>query len=100
MVQAQPPMTIAIVAGMPLSEAGTSREAAMKAVIAGAALASLTTMVAWNDPGFWVIKDSRQPKCSIVTQNPVVDGSILWSSGPYSSQKDAEIAISNISACN
>jgi len=72
----------------------------MKAVIAGAALASLVTTIAWNEPGFWVIKDSRQPKCSIVTQNPVVDGTILWSSGPYSSQKDAEIAVSTIGACN
>ena len=72
----------------------------MKAVIIGAAIASVVTAVAWNEPGFWVIKDSRLPKCSIVTQNPVVDGTILWSSGPYNSQKDAEIAISTIGACN
>jgi hypothetical protein len=72
----------------------------MKTILAGAALASLVMTVAWNEPGFWVIKDSRQPKCSIVTQNPVVDGTIQWSSGPYNSQKDAEIAVSTISACN
>lgn len=72
----------------------------MKAMIAGAALTSLVTTVTWNEPGFWVIKDSRLPKCSIVTQNPVVDGTILWSSGPYNSQKDALIAISTINACN
>lgn len=72
----------------------------MKSFAIAAAFAGLVTTVVWNDPGFWVIKDSRLPKCSIVTSNPIIDGTILWGSGPYSSQKDAELAMSTISACN
>jgi hypothetical protein len=67
---------------------------------ASAALAALVLVAAWDDPGFWVIKDSRLPTCSIVTRNPVVDGPILWSSGPYRSKVDAELAMKTISACN
>lgn len=65
-----------------------------------AALATLVVATAWDDPGFWVIKDSRLPACSIVTRNPVVDGTILWSSGPYRSHADAELAIKTIGACH
>lgn len=71
-----------------------------RALAALAALAVLVVATAWDDPGFWVIKDSRLPTCSIVTRNPVVDGPILWSSGPYRSQADAELAMKTISACN
>lgn len=71
-----------------------------RALAALTALAALVVATAWDDPGFWVIKDSRLPACSIVTRNPVVDGSILWSSGPYRSQADAELAMKTISACN
>ena len=75
----------------------------MKIVVVAAALAALVTNVGFDYTGFWVIKDSRQPKCSIVTSNPVIDGPsgpILWGSGPYRSEKDAELAISTIGNCN
>jgi hypothetical protein len=75
----------------------------MKIAVFAAGLATLVTAAGWDYSGFWVIKDSREPKCSIVTSNPVIDGPIgpvLWSSGPYRSEKDAELAISTIGACN
>lgn len=75
----------------------------MKIAVLAAGLTALVTTAGWDYSGFWVIKDSRQPKCSIVTSNPVIDGPIgpiLWGSGPYGSEKDAELAISTVGACN
>ncbi|MBI3698999.1 MAG: hypothetical protein HY242_00955 [Afipia sp.] len=75
----------------------------MKIAVLAAATTALITTAGWNYSGFWVIKDTRQPSCSIVTSNPVIDGPIgpiLWGSGPYQSQKDAELAITTIRACN
>lgn len=75
----------------------------MKIAVLAAGLAALVTSAGWDYSGFWVIKDNRQPKCSIVTSNPVIDGPIgpiLWGSGPYNSEKDAELAMSTIGACN
>jgi hypothetical protein len=79
------------------------KEVAMKIIVLAAGIAALVTTAGFDDAGFWVIKDSRQPKCSIVTSNPVIDGPIgpiLWGSGPYRSEKDAELAISTIGSCN
>lgn len=79
------------------------KEVAMKIIVLAAGIAALVTTAGFDYPGFWVIKDSRQPKCSIVTSNPVIDGPIgpiLWGSGPYRSEKDAELAISTIGSCN
>jgi hypothetical protein len=72
----------------------------MRVFVVAAAFAALITSVAWNDPGFWVIRDTRQPKCTIVTQNPVIDGTILWGSGPYKSEDDAKLAMKTINGCN
>jgi hypothetical protein len=75
----------------------------MKIVVLATASVALITTAGWDYSGFWVIKDSRQPKCSIVSSNPVIDGPtgpILWGSGPYRSEKDAELAMSTIGACN
>ncbi|MBN8982746.1 MAG: hypothetical protein J0I29_15955 [Rhizobiales bacterium] len=75
----------------------------MKIAVLAAAFTALVTNAGWDYTGFWVIKDTRQPKCSIVTSNPVIDGPIgpvLWGSGPYSSEKDAELAMSTIGSCN
>ncbi|MCX7307035.1 MAG: hypothetical protein NTZ72_03430 [Afipia sp.] len=75
----------------------------MKIVVVAAGLTALLTTAGFDYTGFWVIKDTRQPKCSIVTSNPVIDGPIgpvLWGSGPYRSEQDAELAISTISSCN
>jgi hypothetical protein len=74
----------------------------MKIAVVAAAFAALVTTAAWDYPGFWVIKDSRLAQCSIVTSNPVIDGPIgpvLWGSGPYRSEQDAELAMSTIGAC-
>ena len=74
----------------------------MKVAVLVGALAAFVTTVGFDDSGFWVVKDSRQPKCSIVTSNPVIDGPIgplLWGSGPYRSQQDAELAMTTIGAC-
>ena len=79
------------------------KEVAMKIAVVAAAVAALVTTASFDYAGFWVIKDSRQPKCSIVTSNPVIDGPIgpiLWGSGPYRSLQDAEFAISTIGSCN
>ena len=79
------------------------KEVAMKIIVLAAGIAALVTTAGFDYAGFWVIKDSRQPKCSIVTSNPVIDGPIgpiLWGSGPYRSEKDAELAISTIGSCN
>ena len=81
----------------------TIKEVAMKIAVLAAGVAALVTTASFDYAGFWVIKDSRQPKCSIVTSNPVIDGPIgpiLWGSGPYRSEKDAELAISTIGGCN
>ena len=81
----------------------TIKEVAMKIAVLAAAVAALVTTASFDYAGFWIIKDSRQPKCSIVTSNPVIDGPIgpiLWGSGPYRSQQDAELAISTIGSCN
>lgn len=78
-------------------------EVAMKIAVAAAAFAALVTTVSFDYAGFWVVKDSRQSGCSIVTSNPVIDGPIgpiLWGSGPYRSEKDAELAKSTIGSCN
>lgn len=74
----------------------------MKIAVLAAAFAALVTTAAFDISGFWVIKDSRQPKCRVVTSNPVIDGPIgpiLWGSGPYRSVQDAELAMSTIGAC-
>jgi hypothetical protein len=79
------------------------KEVAMKIAVIAAAFAALVTTASFAYDGFWVIKDSRQSGCSIVTSNPVIDGPIgpiLWGSGPYRSQQDAELAISTIGSCN
>ena len=79
------------------------QEVALKIVVVAAAFAALVTDAAFGYAGFWIIKDSRQPKCSIVTSNPVINGPIgpiLWASGPYRSEKDAELASSTIRGCN
>lgn len=75
----------------------------MKIAVVAAAFAALVTTAAFDYSGFWVIKDSRQSKCTIVTSNPVIDGPIgpiLWGSGPYRSEQDAERAMTTIGACN
>lgn len=75
----------------------------MKLAVGAAALTALVTSASWDLTGFWVIKDNRQAGCSIVTSNPIINGPIgpiLWGSGPYQSQKDAELAITTIGACN
>ena len=81
----------------------TIKEVAMKIVVVAAGFAALVTTAGFEDAGFWVIKDSRQRKCSIVTSNPVINGPIgpvLWGSGPYRSEKEAELAMSTIGSCN
>ncbi len=48
---------------------------------------------------YWVVGNRATGRCDIVQSNPVIDGDIFFGDGPYTSKKDAKIAISTISFC-
>jgi hypothetical protein len=48
---------------------------------------------------YWVVGNRATGRCDIVRSNPVIDGDIFFGDGPYTSKKDAKIAISTISFC-
>jgi hypothetical protein len=48
---------------------------------------------------YWVVGNRATGRCDIVRSNPVIDGDIFFGDGPYTSKKDAKIAIRTISFC-
>jgi hypothetical protein len=71
-------------------------------LLAGAAIIATATC-AFAQSGFWVVGDSANSTCEIVTSNPVISsqvgGNITFGSGPYKSIDDAKLARSTISQC-
>jgi hypothetical protein len=61
---------------------------------------SLSANTLSSDTGlYWVVGNTKTNRCEIVTANPVIDGDIYFSDGPYNSEADAKLARSTISAC-
>lgn len=56
-----------------------------------------TGMAAANS--YWVVGNRKTGRCDIVRSNPVINGDIFFGDGPYSSKKDAKIAIRTIAFC-
>ncbi len=67
-------------------------------IIALGIFAIIASPVMADDGSFWVV-GSAAKGCWVVEQNPVVDGEIEFSDGPYRSMDDAKLAMTTISIC-
>ena len=71
----------------------------MKSFLLAGAILGVSAMASMADGSFWVVGNRATNKCPIVTSNPVINGDIWFSDGPYKSKADAKLARSTIGAC-
>ncbi|MBS0531073.1 MAG: hypothetical protein JSS22_17025 [Proteobacteria bacterium] len=71
----------------------------MKSLMLALIVTCAAETVCFADGSFWVVGNRATSKCDIVTSNPVINGDIWFSDGPYKSLDDAKLARSTISAC-
>jgi hypothetical protein len=68
--------------------------------LAAAAIGIMATASSAQDAGsYWVVGNRASNRCEIVTSNPIIDGDVWFSDGPYRSKADAKLARSTIGAC-
>jgi hypothetical protein len=70
---------------------------ALKHIVAGLALAALTTPAAAD---FYVVQDTSTKRCTIVEQKPTTTTTVVVGGGTFTSRTEAETAMKKVEVCS